>query len=1169
MTRSILVTLRHTLGRCQGVHRPRLREPWRLPQSLPRCTRGCCMLALLIVLIAVALTPTRAEDMDSEVSSSSSPMRSTNNESSTAKQPNRLVESVLADPPPDSAYMGHDAEPRLSSLDTHSSTQPAPSPSFPPHAPSSLHKTSGSNSSTSSAHSSVSFHVRGSNYTLYIFTDEEEEAEAETEAEAEKEEQEDVFTRTPPPSLQNNSFTTHIESVTHPPVTNPPPPPASPPRPQPRHTRETRQRDYTAAMRALYLDKNLTRFVAQVVRGAAAHHPRLQWLLGVLSAHGVGVPYNESRAHALYTAAAAGGVAEAHAALLHRARHDPIQSSLEQRCRPAHRESVQWLARHIRETGQRRLVDSRWLPPPYLQVEWIVSSMGDAAVGAAYYDSDDAAAAEEDGWTASRLVGGGNSGARHRGRMAVDALQRLRYSEARHYMQALAMEADEGQVHAMLKLGSAYLYGMVGLRPNRERSRRYLREALKREGVSAAAAWGAMGMWHLNGHEHGEPVSLRDVQKAHGYFVQGMKRQDSASYLGMAWLYVNGYLRRTPLPEQERKEPHKNAMSADAAATGGGDSSWFGETSRSAESPASPNTAHPEAKDRIIRETVATAEGQTEGATLWLRRFIPAEGSDKPPLHRGEDGATTLEEDYVGAPAEWRYAVRLLTHCTAQGSVDCKAFLTDVICSRPGGGEACQSAPVSGWLTHTSDRLSTLWHNIHLLSRFNDLLTCQVEYILLDRIQQRYAEWRKPYSPSAELVTADWLDYDILEPDAPEKEAAVTWQPHTDSVNTTSRTTNANSTNSTNAPAEWHDAAAAAAAGAALPGNESSLGLPVWQTARVDAARRVDERHMRLLNERRHMAHCAYDLDDTCAVWEQKGGEGEEGNDEDNEESRNDAKQQEDVASSSSSSSPHTRGTKHASSRAVRSEGMSSSLYSFYSRLWLPRWWWSNGVRAFATLARRTRLSQLPHFFTALTRRVAGNWFARSPAHTERDMDEDAYGVHASKSMPFARSAQPTTTTNTNPPPYSLPTRPRRRSPLVSLIESLALAETGHAAAVWQVIELLDDVVHVPGEFLPLPQAISEGVVDAHNASLAPTQQQQTAAQQRDYARWLHAEMREDCVQLHWSGRPAVPQGWLRTMHTEEGERETTRGGRMGWLSYTYHRPRASTYMLSNQTCLL
>lgn len=50
------------------------------------------------------------------------------------------------------------------------------------------------------------------------------------------------------------------------------------------------------AMKALYIEHNLSSFVEHVQHGASRGHGRLQWLLGVLHANGVGVCKNTTYA---------------------------------------------------------------------------------------------------------------------------------------------------------------------------------------------------------------------------------------------------------------------------------------------------------------------------------------------------------------------------------------------------------------------------------------------------------------------------------------------------------------------------------------------------------------------------------------------------------------------------------------------------------------------------------------------------------------------------------------------------------------------------------------------------------------------------------------------------------------------------------------------------------
>ncbi|KPA74324.1 hypothetical protein ABB37_09311 [Leptomonas pyrrhocoris] len=260
---------------------------------------------------------------------------------------------------------------------------------------------------------------------------------------------------------------------------------------------------YYRALEALYVEENATLFVRRARDAAPYGHARLNWLLGVLHAYGVGVPRSEREALMYYSFAAMEGVPEAHMALGYRYRNGlGVQAS----CEAA-------LA-HYREAAD--------------------------AVAMTY----DGSAADLEGRSVTDLVGARTllSGGRsvlsfftYRDNMANSD----RMNQAQRDLLSLIYQADRGSRQALLTLGYVYLKGSHQVRRDGRRAEGYLKQAAAK---GVAEAHGALGNLYTAGDASIDPPLPRDLARAYHHYRLGAAQKDAVSLNGIGFLHAIGYL---------------------------------------------------------------------------------------------------------------------------------------------------------------------------------------------------------------------------------------------------------------------------------------------------------------------------------------------------------------------------------------------------------------------------------------------------------------------------------------------------------------------------------------------------------------------------------------------------------------------------------------------------
>ncbi|CAJ1986298.1 Sel1 repeat [Leishmania donovani] len=263
---------------------------------------------------------------------------------------------------------------------------------------------------------------------------------------------------------------------------------------------------YYHALEALYVNENVTLFVQRARDVAPYGHARLNWLLGVLHAYGIGVPRSERDALMYYSFAAMEAVPEAHMALGYRYK---LGLGVVASCESA-------LA-HYREAAD--------------------------AVAMTYDGTAAASGGGAEPMTAgAKTVGsgkGGRSGSMsffaYRDDAAVSDMRKQRRLD----LISLKYQADIGNVDALLTLGYLLLKGDYQVVRDGRRAAAYFQTAA---GKGSARAHGALGQLYMAGDPSISPPLLPDLRRALHHFRLGALQNDALSLNGMGFLHAVGYL---------------------------------------------------------------------------------------------------------------------------------------------------------------------------------------------------------------------------------------------------------------------------------------------------------------------------------------------------------------------------------------------------------------------------------------------------------------------------------------------------------------------------------------------------------------------------------------------------------------------------------------------------
>ncbi|KAG5486851.1 hypothetical protein LSCM4_06317 [Leishmania orientalis] len=263
---------------------------------------------------------------------------------------------------------------------------------------------------------------------------------------------------------------------------------------------------YYHALEALYVDENITLFVQRARDMVPYGHARLNWLLGVLHAYGVGVPRSERDALMYYSFAAMEAVPEAHMALGYRYK---LGLGVVESCESA--------LMHYREAAD--------------------------AVAMTY---DGTTAASSDGVTAmttgAKTIGsgkGGRSGSTSFFAYRDDAAASDMRHQRRLDIMSLKYQADIGNVNALLTLGYLLLKGDYQVVRDGRRAAAYFEAAAEK---GSAQAQGALGQLYMAGDPSISPPLLPDLRRALHYFRLGAQQNDALSLNGIGFLHAIGYL---------------------------------------------------------------------------------------------------------------------------------------------------------------------------------------------------------------------------------------------------------------------------------------------------------------------------------------------------------------------------------------------------------------------------------------------------------------------------------------------------------------------------------------------------------------------------------------------------------------------------------------------------
>ena len=268
---------------------------------------------------------------------------------------------------------------------------------------------------------------------------------------------------------------------------------------------------YYRALEALYIEENVSLFVHRARDAAPYGHARLNWLLGVLHAYGVGVPRSDRDALIYYSFAAMEGVPEAHMALGYRYRYGL-----------GVRASCETALAHYREAAD--------------------------AVAMTY----DGSAADLEGRATSELTGArtilSGGGGWHRGG-GSSILSFLTYRDnvansdqmrkAQRDLLKLIYQADLGSGKALLTLGYIYLKGSPQVRRDGRKAQAYLKQAAAK---GIAEAHGALGNLYTSGDATIDPPLPRDLARAYHHYRLGALQKDAISLNGIGFLHAIGYL---------------------------------------------------------------------------------------------------------------------------------------------------------------------------------------------------------------------------------------------------------------------------------------------------------------------------------------------------------------------------------------------------------------------------------------------------------------------------------------------------------------------------------------------------------------------------------------------------------------------------------------------------
>lgn len=263
---------------------------------------------------------------------------------------------------------------------------------------------------------------------------------------------------------------------------------------------------YYHALEALYVDENVTLFVQRARDVAPYGHARLNWLLGVLHAYGVGVPRSERDALMYYSFAAMEAVPEAHMALGYRYK---LGLGVVASCESA-------LA-HYREAAD--------------------------AVAMTYDGTAAASGGGAEPMTAgAKTVSSGKGG--HSGSMSFfayrdDAAVSDMRKQRRLDLISLKYQADVGNVDALLTLGYLLLKGDYQVVRDGRRAAAYFQTAARK---GSARAHGALGQLYMAGDPSISPPLLPDLRRALHHFRLGALQNDALSLNGMGFLHAIGYL---------------------------------------------------------------------------------------------------------------------------------------------------------------------------------------------------------------------------------------------------------------------------------------------------------------------------------------------------------------------------------------------------------------------------------------------------------------------------------------------------------------------------------------------------------------------------------------------------------------------------------------------------
>ncbi|KPI84739.1 hypothetical protein ABL78_6206 [Leptomonas seymouri] len=290
------------------------------------------------------------------------------------------------------------------------------------------------------------------------------------------------------------------------PVPRPPFIEAQPRRPKAQPSRLALSYLYYHALEALYVEENVTLFVHRARDAAPYGHARLNWLLGVLHAYGIGVPRSEREALMYYSFAVMEGVPEAHMALGYRYRYALGVNS-----------SCEMALAHYREAA-----------------DGVAMTYDGSTV-----DLEGSSVTELSG-SRTILSGGGRRGILSLFSYRQDSIMLRNTKHVQQDLLSLIYEADRGSGQALLLLGYIYLKGSSTVRRDGRKAEAYLRQAAE---MGIPEAHGALGSLYFSGEASTDPPLQRDLVYAHHHYSIGAAMGDAVSLNGLGFLYAIGYIK--------------------------------------------------------------------------------------------------------------------------------------------------------------------------------------------------------------------------------------------------------------------------------------------------------------------------------------------------------------------------------------------------------------------------------------------------------------------------------------------------------------------------------------------------------------------------------------------------------------------------------------------------